>query len=83
MQLKMQLTSGKKFKYVAGQYLRLLCPELGAKEWHPFTITSAPEQNIFSVHIRARRGMDWTSKLNALLNPNVRRGESTCATTCG
>jgi len=69
MSLKMQLSSGKKFKYAAGQYLRLLCPDIDGKEWHPFTITSAPEQSIFSVHIRARRGMDWTSRLNGLLNP--------------
>jgi predicted ferric reductase len=26
-----------------GQYLFLCCPELSAREWHPFTISSSPE----------------------------------------
>ena len=69
MHIKMRLQSGKKFKYAAGQYLRLLCPDIDANEWHPFTITSAPEQDFFSCHIRCRRGMDWTSKLKEMLNP--------------
>jgi hypothetical protein len=44
----------------------LQCPALG-KEWHPFTITSAPEQDYVSVHIRCRG--DWTKALQAKLNP--------------
>uniref|UniRef100_A0A3Q3J2Y6 FAD-binding FR-type domain-containing protein n=1 Tax=Monopterus albus TaxID=43700 RepID=A0A3Q3J2Y6_MONAL len=30
-------------------------------EWHPFTMTSAPEEDFFSVHIRSAG--DWTNKL--------------------
>ena len=48
--LKMQLiTKGKsRFRYKAGQYLFLCCPEISETEYHPFTITSAPEENFFS-----------------------------------
>jgi len=41
-----------KFKFSAGQYIYLSCPSISPYEWHPFTITSAPEQDFISVHIR-------------------------------
>jgi FAD-binding domain/Ferric reductase like transmembrane component len=67
--LKMQLvTRGKgRFRYKAGQYLYLCCPEVSETEYHPFTITSAPEENFFSCHIRCRKDMDWTYKLRETL----------------
>ena len=48
----------KLFKYKPGQYLFLNCPYLSHWEWHPFTITSSPEEENVSVHIRAVG--DWT-----------------------
>jgi len=40
------------FKYTAGQWLFIQVPELSSFQWHPFTITSAPEDPYVSVHIR-------------------------------
>jgi len=40
------------FKYVAGQWLFIQVPEISKFQWHPFTITSAPEDPYVSVHIR-------------------------------
>jgi len=40
------------FKYTAGQWLFIQIPELSRWQWHPFTITSAPEDPYISVHIR-------------------------------
>ncbi|KAF8971404.1 NADPH oxidase A [Flammula alnicola] len=40
------------FKYTAGQWLFIQIPELSKFQWHPFTITSAPEDPYVSVHIR-------------------------------
>jgi predicted ferric reductase len=40
------------FNYKPGQYLFLNCPYIASQEWHPFTITSAPEEDFVSVHIR-------------------------------
>ncbi|PFH48925.1 hypothetical protein AMATHDRAFT_148777 [Amanita thiersii Skay4041] len=37
----------------AGQYIFLSCPEISYFQWHPFTLTSAPEDDYLSVHIRA------------------------------
>lgn len=44
-----------------GQYVFLNCPAISQLEWHPFTMTSAPEEDFFSVHIRSVG--DWTEKL--------------------
>ncbi|KAG8746696.1 hypothetical protein FRC10_004000 [Ceratobasidium sp. 414] len=40
------------FKYTAGQWLFIQVPEISKFQWHPFTITSAPEDPYVSVHIR-------------------------------
>lgn len=40
------------FNYKSGQYLFLNCPYIARQEWHPFTITSAPQEDFVSVHIR-------------------------------
>lgn len=51
------------FVYQAGQYIML-----GWKgEFHPFTLTSAPEENCISVHIRAPNNLDWCSALRKRL----------------
>lgn len=49
------------FKYTAGQWLFIQVPEISSLQWHPFTITSAPEDPYVSVHIR--QVGDWTHAL--------------------
>ena len=44
-----------------GQYTFVSVPSVGAHEWHPFTITSAPGDPYISVHIRVVG--DWTEIL--------------------
>mmetsp|Transcript_2188 Transcript_2188/g.6891 ORF Transcript_2188/g.6891 Transcript_2188/m.6891 type:complete len:553 (-) Transcript_2188:85-1743(-) len=60
-----------RFSYKPGQYLFLNCPYISRFEWHPFTITSAPEQDFVSVHIRCCG--DWTRGVENLIAPK-RRG---------
>ncbi|XP_071820031.1 NADPH oxidase 2-like isoform X2 [Apostichopus japonicus] len=50
------------FKMQPGQYIFLKCPSISHVQWHPFTLTSAPEQDHFSVHIRLVG--DWTKSLS-------------------
>ena len=45
----------------AGQYIFLHCSTISKLEWHPFTLTSCPEEDYFSVHIRIAG--DWTGEL--------------------
>jgi NADPH oxidase len=35
-----------------GQYIWINCPSLSVFQWHPFTLTSAPQEEFLSVHIR-------------------------------
>ncbi|XP_063314064.1 cytochrome b-245 heavy chain [Pelobates fuscus] len=51
----------KGFKMEVGQYIFVQCPKVSSLEWHPFTLTSAPEEDFFSIHIRIVG--DWTEKL--------------------
>lgn len=45
----------------AGQYVFLNCSAISNLEWHPFTLTSSPELDFISVHIRIVG--DWTGDL--------------------
>ncbi|TSY13813.1 Cytochrome b-245 heavy chain [Bagarius yarrelli] len=58
--LELQLKK-KGFKMEVGQYIFLKCPSISHLEWHPFTLTSAPEEDHFSIHIRIVG--DWTDAL--------------------
>ncbi|KAG8899927.1 hypothetical protein FRB99_006355 [Tulasnella sp. 403] len=49
------------FKYTAGQWLFVQVPDVSKFQWHPFTITSAPEDPYVSIHIR--QVGDWTKAL--------------------
>ncbi|XP_071015700.1 cytochrome b-245 heavy chain-like [Oncorhynchus clarkii lewisi] len=51
----------KGFRMEVGQYVFMQCPCVSQLEWHPFTLTSAPEEDHFSVHIRIVG--DWTQGL--------------------
>lgn len=55
----------KGFFAEAGQYVFINVPSAAYFEWHPFTLTSAPEEDYFSVHIRVVG--DWTEKVSKLL----------------
>ncbi|KAJ4422089.1 hypothetical protein N0V82_003281 [Gnomoniopsis sp. IMI 355080] len=36
----------------AGQYIFFNCPEVSIWQYHPFTLTSAPEEDYISIHVR-------------------------------
>jgi hypothetical protein len=44
-----------------GQYIYLKCFSIAKFEWHPFTVTSAPEETYVSVHVRTVG--NWTKEL--------------------
>lgn len=40
------------FKYKSGQWLFINVPEVSQFQWHPFTISSAPDDPYVSIHVR-------------------------------
>jgi len=69
--LELQLKKNS-LKFKPGQYIFLNCPYIAKYEWHPYTISSSPEEDFVSVHVRIVG--DWTTDLWNLLNPNRRLG---------
>ena len=55
----------KDFHYRAGQYIYINAPTVSRHQWHPFTISSAPEDPFISLHIRVTG--DFTAALQELL----------------
>lgn len=52
------------FEYNPGDWIYVLIPEIAKYEWHPFTISSAPEQDgVIWLHIRAVG--EWTRSLRS------------------
>ena len=50
-----------------GMYVKINCPFIAPVEWHPFTISSAPEGPHLTVHIKVTRPTSWTGKLKKYL----------------
>ncbi|KAJ2005306.1 NADPH oxidase 3 [Coemansia thaxteri] len=44
-----------------GQYVKICCPSVSLLQWHPVTISSAPEEELLTLHFRLAGG--WTSSL--------------------
>jgi len=72
----------KGFVHDAGQYIFIQCSNVSALEWHPFTLTSSPEEDYFSLHIRVvgdwttafaqQVGCNWDGKVGQITpNPNT------------
>ena len=77
--LGLEIARPKSFHYQPGDYVFVKCPSLSKYEWHPFTISSAPEmQDVLSVHIRSAGS--WTGKLYQLFREQheqwIRSGNS-------
>ena len=64
LELRMRPSVGQRIRVEPGQYISLQCPTLSKLEWHPFTLTSAPDDEDISVHIRGVG--DWTKGLAKL-----------------
>ncbi|KAE8124446.1 hypothetical protein FH972_019331 [Carpinus fangiana] len=60
--LKLQKPEG--FKYLSGMYTFIQCPQISPLEWHPFSLTSAPEDEYLTVHIRTLG--DWSFQIYSL-----------------
>ncbi len=55
--------SGALANYTEGQYAYICCPAISSLQWHPFTISSAPQEDCVSFHIRVQQRGSWTFRL--------------------
>ncbi|MED6156476.1 hypothetical protein PIB30_014695 [Stylosanthes scabra] len=62
----LQMSKPPQFRYKSGQYMFVQCPAVSPFEWHPFSITSAPDDDFLSVHIRQLG--DWTQELKRVFS---------------
>lgn len=49
--------------YKEGQYMFIQCPSISRIQWHPFTISSAPQEKTVTVHIKILDEGSWTNEL--------------------
>ncbi|OAA59562.1 NADPH oxidase isoform 2 [Niveomyces insectorum RCEF 264] len=65
----------------AGQYIFLCCPAVSLWQYHPFTLTSAPEEDYISVHVRV--GGDFTRSLAKTLGCEFERKDKDASKVVG
>ena len=63
-------------QYKEGQYLFLLSPPISRIQWHPFTISSAPQESTVTVHIRVMGEGSWTRGLQQYMSTMGPQGKS-------
>ena len=61
------------FDYVAGQWVRIACLAQNPGEYHPFTLSSAPNEENLSLHIRAVG--PWTHNFREILSQKKSAGD--------
>ena len=50
-------------KHAEGQYVFIKAPIISLYQWHPFTISSAPDSDTMTLHIRNMGDGSWTDRL--------------------
>ncbi|XP_057364897.1 NADPH oxidase 5-like [Daphnia carinata] len=62
------------FEFHAGDYVYVNIPQVARFEWHPFTISSAPEhEDYMTLHVRVAGG--WTGRLYSMCQEDAERLE--------
>ena len=74
----LSITRPHNFTYQPGDYVFIQIPSITRYEWHPFTISSAPEMSdVFWLHVRGVGS--WTNELYEHYN-NTYNDDSTTGT---
>jgi NADPH oxidase len=84
--MKLTFKQPRGFLYQAGHYAQIACEQVSQEEWHPFTISSAPEEEYLTMHIRCPDELDWCSALRRTLIEEpvkaVSQGKATAKPGC-
>jgi predicted ferric reductase/Ca2+-binding EF-hand superfamily protein len=58
---RLELARPAGFTFNAGDFVFLNLPHIAKREWHPFTLSSAPERDALTIHVRSLG--NWTAAL--------------------
>ncbi|XP_074317069.1 respiratory burst oxidase homolog protein A-like [Silene latifolia] len=67
--LHLKLSKPTGFSYKSGMYIYIKCPHISPFEWHPFSLTSGPNDSYLSIHIRTLG--DWSYHIHNLFQEAV------------
>lgn len=76
---RLELRRPDGFAHRAGDYLFLRVPSVARHEWHPLTITSAPERAALTVHVRSLGNWTGAVRRRAKEPPGVSPGHELAA----
>jgi predicted ferric reductase/Ca2+-binding EF-hand superfamily protein len=62
--VRLELAKPAGFDFAAGDYVFVRLPAIARHEWHPFTVSSAPERETLTLHVRSLG--NWTAALRRL-----------------
>lgn len=68
---KLSFPAPKGWQHRAGDYLFIKLPAVARGEWHPFTISSAPERSEITLHVRSLG--NWTGALHTLARTRAKQ----------
>jgi predicted ferric reductase/Ca2+-binding EF-hand superfamily protein len=66
---RLEIERPEGFDFAPADYVFLRIPAIARHEWHPFTLSSAPERAHLSVHVRSLG--DWSSALRRAVEENA------------
>ncbi|KAL9673311.1 hypothetical protein QQ045_029567 [Rhodiola kirilowii] len=70
--LHLKMCKPEGYIYRSGMYIFIQCPQISPYEWHPFSLTSGPDDEYLSVHIRTVG--DWSYHLYSLFQETILSG---------
>ena len=73
--IKIKFYRPPNYKFLSGQYIQVSCTAIKPQEFHSLTITSAPHEDFFSIHVKAVGA--WTWKLRNYFDPTYNKLEAT------
>jgi len=71
--------TGPLASFFEGQYVQIKCQTVSKSQWHPFTISSAPQNETVTLHIRNMGENSWTDQLQTYMKalaPMANKGRS-------
>ncbi|THU46572.1 hypothetical protein C4D60_Mb09t06350 [Musa balbisiana] len=71
--LSLKLMKPAGFTFRSGMHIYVQCPEISRFEWHPFSLTSAPEDDHLGLHIRSLG--DWSCQIYNLFQEALLSGK--------